>query len=100
VIVLFGMVAAAVISMVSDVNLTSRNMVIFAISLSSGLGLQLVPQALQYLPSTIKILMTSGLFPAAFLAIILNLILPQPLAPEQTEEIAGGHAGHGAAKSA
>ena len=44
-------------------------MVIFAISLSVGLGLQLVPQALQHLPDTAKILATSGLLPAAFLAI-------------------------------
>ena len=100
VVVMFGMVAAAGISMLSDVNWTSRNMVIFAISLSTGLGLQLVPEAMQYLPQTAKILMTSGLFPAAFLAIILNLILPEPLSPEQTDEIAGGHAGHGGQQQA
>ncbi len=93
VIVMFGMVAAAGVSMLSDVNWNSRNMVIFSIALSVGLGLQLVPQALQHLPPTAKILMTSGLLPSAFIAIFLNLILPAPMAPENTAEISGGHAG-------
>ena len=72
-----------------------RNMVIFAISLSVGLGLQLVPTAVQYLPGTLKILMTSGLLPAAALAIVLNLVLPEELSDEATEEVSGGMAGHG-----
>jgi len=79
VIVMFGMVCASGVNMLSDVNWTRRNMVIFAISLSIGLGLQLEPTALQHLPDTAKILMTSGLLPTAALAIILNLILPENL---------------------
>jgi len=79
VIVMFGMVAAAGVSMLSDVNWNRRNMVIFAVALSIGLGLQLEPGALQHLPQTPKILLTSGLLPAAFIAIILNLVLPQEL---------------------
>jgi NCS2 family nucleobase:cation symporter-2 len=79
VIVMFGMVCASGVNMLSDVNWTRRNMVIFAISLSIGLGLQLEPTALQHLPGTAKILMTSGLLPTAALAIILNLILPENL---------------------
>jgi len=69
-------------------------MVIFAISLSIGLGLQLEPDALQHVPQTARVLLTSGLLPAAFLAIILNLVLPEELADEQTDEISGGMAGH------
>ncbi len=79
VIVMFGMVAAAGINMLSEVNWNRRNMVIFAVSLSVGLGLQLVPDALQHLPKTAKILLTSGLLPAAALAIILNLVLPEDI---------------------
>ena len=94
VIVMFGMVVAAGVSMLSDVDWNRRNMVIFAVSLSIGLGLQLEPGALQHLPSTPKVLLTSGLLPAAFLAITLNLILPQEFSDEQTEEISGGMAGH------
>ena len=76
VIVMFGMVAAAGVSMLSDVVWDRRNMVIFAIALSVGLGLQLEPDALQHLPATVKVLMTSGLLPAAMIAIILNLVIP------------------------
>lgn len=80
VIVMFGMVVSAGISMLSDVTWNRRNMVIFAISLSIGLGLQLEPGAVQYLPDTARILMTSGLLPAALIAIVLNLVLPEETA--------------------
>ena len=94
VIVMFGMVVAAGMSMLSDVDWNRRNMVIFAISISIGLGLQLEPGAVQHLPATLKILMTSGLLPAALIAIVLNLLLPQELAEESTEEVSGGMSGH------
>nr|WP_303626525.1 nucleobase:cation symporter-2 family protein [Roseovarius sp. M141] len=95
VIVMFGMVVAAGISMLSDVDWNRRNMVIFAIALSVGLGLQLEPDAVMHLPDTARILITSGLLPAAFIAIVLNLALPEELADEATEEVSGGWSGHG-----
>jgi NCS2 family nucleobase:cation symporter-2 len=94
VIVMFGMVVAAGISMLSDVDWNRRNMVIFAISISIGLGLQLEPGALQHLPATAKILLSSGLLPAAFLAISLNLLLPDDITKDQTEEVSGGLSAH------
>ena len=66
VIVMFGMVAAAGINMLSDVSWNRRNMLILAVSLSVGFGLQSVPEALQHVPGTMNILLTSGLLPAAF----------------------------------
>lgn len=95
VIVMFGMVVAAGISMLSDVKWNRRNMVIFAIALSIGLGLQLDPKAVQYLPDTLRILTTSGLLPAAIIAIVLNLILPEELTGEATDEVSGGMSGQG-----
>ncbi|PIL18323.1 uracil permease [Puniceibacterium antarcticum] len=79
VVVMFGMVCAAGVNMLSDVHWNRRNMVIFAVSLSVGLGLQLEPTALQHLPGTLQILLTSGLLPAATLSIALNLLLPEEL---------------------
>ncbi len=89
VIVMFGMVAAAGASMLADVHWNSRNMVIFAVALSIGLGLQQVPDAFNIFFSpnesgelkqnTFGILMTSGLLPTAFIAIFLNLVLPEEL---------------------
>ena len=77
VIVMFGMVAAAGINMLSAVKWDRRNMMIFAISLSIGFGLQKVPMAVQHLDGTLKLLMTSGLLPAAVIAVILNLVIPE-----------------------
>ena len=87
VIMMFGMVASAGIAMLSDVDWNRRNMMIFAIALAVGLGLQLEPKALQYLPDTAKILMTSGLLPSAFIAIFLNLVLPEELEEMLPEEL-------------
>ena len=79
VIVMFGMVSAAGVSLLATVNWNKRNLIIFAISLSVGLGLQLEPEALQHLSGTAKVLMSSGLLPAAVIAIVLNLILPESI---------------------
>ena len=76
VIVMFGMVTAAGLNMLVDVAMTRRNMIIIAVSLAFGLGLNLVPTAVQYLPGVIKVLATSAVAPTALMAIILNLILP------------------------
>ncbi len=51
-------------------------MVIIAVSLTAGLGLNLVPTAVQYLPGVIKTLATSAVAPTALVAIVLNLVLP------------------------
>ncbi|TVP73919.1 MAG: purine permease [Rhodobacteraceae bacterium] len=97
VIVMFGMVAAAGISMLSEVLWNRRNMVIFAIALSVGLGLQLEPSALQHLSDTPRVLLTSGILPAAAIAIILNLILPRDLVGEAEAQTESTIQGHGAA---
>ncbi|MBA3055537.1 MAG: purine permease [Sphingomonadales bacterium] len=76
VIVMFGMVASAALTMLSGVEWSQRNMLIFGVSLSLGLGLQLEPDAVSHLPETARILLTSGVLPAAFIAVVLNLILP------------------------
>ena len=77
VIVMFGMVASAGINMLSGVDWNKRNMMIFAISLSIGFGLQKVPSSVAGLGGEMQMLLTSGLLPAAFLAVLLNIILPQ-----------------------
>ena len=76
VIVMFGMVASAATSMLAGVTWTQRNMLIFGVSLSLALGLQLEPEALQHLPETLRILLGSGVLPAAVTAVALNLLVP------------------------
>ncbi len=55
VIVIFGTVVVAGVSMLSSVNWNRRNMVIFAILLVIGLGLQLEPKAIQYPSNTLRV---------------------------------------------
>ena len=50
---------------------------IIAVSLAIGLGLNLVPTAVQYLPGVVKVLATSAVAPTALVAVILNLVLPE-----------------------
>ena len=77
VILMFGMVVSAGVSMLSTVNWSRRNMMILATSLSVGLGLQAVPKSMQHLPDMLGMLMTSGLLPVAVLAVVMNLLLPE-----------------------
>ena len=77
VIVMFGMVVAAGMNMLSEVKMNRRNMMIIAVSLAVGLGLNLEQSAVQHLPGVIKTMAVSGLLPTALIAIVLNQILPQ-----------------------
>lgn len=93
VIVMFGMVAAAGVSILSEVEWNRRNMVIFAIALAVGLGLQLEPGAVAYLPETLRVLATSGMLPAALIAVVLNLALPEETSASLTDGGKGGGQG-------
>ena len=79
VIVMFGMVVSAGINMLSGVNWNRRNMIILAMSLSVGLGIQAVPKSMQHLPDSFEMLMVSGLLPAAGISVILNLLIPKDI---------------------
>ena len=76
VIVMFGMVASSALAMLSAVDWNQRNRLIFAIALSLSLGLQLEPAALAHLSETWRVLLASGVLPAAVIAVVLNLLLP------------------------
>ena len=76
VIVMFGMVASAAVSILTGVEWTQRNMLIFGVALSVSIGLELEPAAVSHLPETLRIMLTSGVLPAAVIAVTLNLIVP------------------------
>jgi NCS2 family nucleobase:cation symporter-2 len=54
-------------------------MIILAMSLSIGLGLQAVPKSMQHLPDSLEMLMVSGLLPAALISVVLNLVIPKDI---------------------
>lgn len=76
-IAMFSMVAVSGLSLLKDINLDSRNILIIALSIGLGVGLNLVPEATQQLPRDLRFFLTSGVAPAALIAIILNLLIPE-----------------------
>ena len=73
---LFGMVAAAGIRIYSIAELNSRTMLIIALGLSVGLGIEMVPDVLKHLPELVKTTLGTGLITGTIFAMFLNLVLP------------------------
>jgi len=79
-IIMFGLIVAAGIKLISQADMDQRNLLILALSLSFGIGLSLLPQVVAHIPDfgiKFKLLLTTGLIPAGFLAFILNATLPK-----------------------
>ncbi len=76
-IIMFAMVASAGINMLASTMLTRRNQLIIALSIGLGLGLQAVPDAVAVFHEQVRLLLESGVVPAAVLAVVLNLVLPK-----------------------
>ncbi|WP_440896371.1 uracil-xanthine permease family protein [Amphibacillus sp. Q70] len=74
---MFSMVAVSGLSLLKKVKFDSRNMLIISISLGLGVGLNIIPEATHLLPDSIHFALTSGVVPAALVAIIMNLVLPK-----------------------
>lgn len=90
-ILMFAMVAAAGIKLLVMCDLNRRNMLIAALSLGLGLGMVTAPDALAALPETLRILLETGIVPAVFVAIVLNVILPAQ--PDAGDGNGGAHPG-------
>ena len=78
-LIMFALVASTGIKILAVVTLNRRNMLIIAISLGAGLGVALVPESVRFFPPTIQAILETGIVQATFLAIILNLVLPEEL---------------------
>jgi NCS2 family nucleobase:cation symporter-2 len=75
-IIMFGLIVAAGIKLISQADMDQRNLLILALSLSFGIGLSLLPEVVSHIPDfgiKFRLLLTTGLIPAGFLAFILNL---------------------------
>ena len=73
---LFGMVAAAGIRILSFARLDGRAMLILAVSLSLGMGIEMVPDVLHKLPELVQITLGTGLVTGTLCALVLNSLLP------------------------
>jgi NCS2 family nucleobase:cation symporter-2 len=79
-IIMFGLITAAGIKLISQSVMSQRNILILALSLSFGIGMSLLPQFVAHIPDfgiKLKLLLTTGLIPAGLLAFILNAALPK-----------------------
>ena len=79
-IIMFGLITAAGIKLISQSEMNQRTMLILGLSLSFGIGLSLLPQFVAHIPDfgiQLKLLLTTGLIPAGLLAFILNATLPK-----------------------
>lgn len=59
-----------------SVELTQRNMIVLAVSLGLGLGIELRPDVLQRLPEWVGTFFGSGLITGGLSALVLNVVLP------------------------
>ncbi len=75
-LIMFGMVAAAGIRILSRVQMNRRNGVILAVSLGLGLGVTLVPDVTAQLPAILRSTFSSGIATGGLCALILNAVLP------------------------
>lgn len=86
-LVMFGTVAAAGIRILATVDLNRRNMLIMAVSFGMGLGVAMVPDVMKEMPKTIQNIFGSAVTMSGITAILLNLLLPQSLAEEDTVDV-------------
>jgi len=84
-IVLFGLIATAGLRILARTELGHRELLIVAISLGLGLGVDLNPAALEPLPDTLELILGSGISTGGMCALLLNLILPHPTHPSTDE---------------
>ena len=75
-IIMFGTVAVTGMKILSTVNLTKRNSIILAVSLSMGLGVTFVPEILDVSPVLVKNIFSSGISTGGITALLLNMFLP------------------------
>jgi xanthine permease XanP len=75
-LILFGMVAASGIRILSKIQMNRRNTVILATSLGVGLGVSFVPQITQALPTMVRNAFSSGIATGGMCALLLNIVLP------------------------
>lgn len=74
-LLMFGTVAAAGIRIVSSQNIGRKETLVLAVSLSLGLGVELMPDVLNNAPEAIKSIFASGITTGGLTAIIANMVI-------------------------
>lgn len=75
-VVMFGMVLAAGVKLIAASRLNRHDLLVIAVAVGVGQGFALVPAAAGAFPEELRVLLVSGIVPAAFIAVIMNLVRP------------------------
>ncbi|MFC0268479.1 uracil-xanthine permease family protein [Kushneria aurantia] len=74
---MFGLIAVSGIRMLAEQRMTRKRVMIIALSLGAGLGVELVPAVLAGLPEMAQRIFSSSITTGGLLAILMHLILPE-----------------------
>jgi len=86
-LVLFGSIAVAGIRILSTQEIDRKKIYVMAVSFGFGLGVSLVPEAMQGLPEILQRVLGSPITISGLIAIGLTLVLPEvPTARSPAEE--------------
>lgn len=77
-VVMFGMLLGAGVKLLADSALDRHDLLVIAVAVGVGQGCAAVPEVTKILPEDLEVLMTSGIVPAAALAVVMNLARPKP----------------------
>lgn len=80
-LVMFATIAVAGIKILASEPIDRRKSLIMATSFGAGLGVLMVPEALQGLPDAIRNIASSAVTTAGFTAILMSLLIPEPREP-------------------
>jgi xanthine permease XanP len=76
-LIMFGTIAAGGIKIISTADLDRRAVMIIALTLCAGVGVETAPDILVNLPAAAKNMLGSGITAGGLTAIIFNIILPE-----------------------
>ncbi len=77
-VMMFSSIVVSGIQLITKEKLTPRNLTIVAVALGVGYGMGANPGILAHAPAAVKLIFGgSGIVPAALVAIVLNIVLPQ-----------------------
>ncbi len=76
-IIMFGTIAAGGIKIISTTGIDRRAVMIIALTLCAGIGVETAPEILANLPASAKNMLGSGITAGGLTAIISNIILPE-----------------------
>ncbi|MDR0823733.1 MAG: purine permease [Prevotella sp.] len=74
-LLMFGTVAASGVRIIASQNINRKAILVLAVSFACGLGVELVPDILSQMPSTIKGIFSSGITTGGVIAIIANVVI-------------------------